>query len=125
MAADKKSESVPIKSLLYGANHVTHFDTIIITEGVFDMLKLNSLNNNCAVATFGKKLSPDQLYSISQYSVRIFCFDNEPDTQRQAQEYCRQLSVYPGVTHNVCLDAPDPATAPQHEIDSLLRFAFG
>ena len=125
VAASKTAESAPIKSMLYGMNHVTPYGTVIIVEGVVDMWRINAVQNNHALATFGKEISPAQLRLISQYAVRILCLDNEPQAQQQAKEYCRQLSVYPGTTHNVCLDAPDPASAPQHEIDALLRFAFG
>jgi hypothetical protein len=106
-------------------NHVTRYDTVIVVEGAADMWRVNLLRNNHAVAALGKDLTPAQLRLISQYAVRILCFDNEPKAQQQAKEYCAQLSVYPGTTHNICLDAPDPATASQHEIDALTRFAFG
>ena len=125
IAASKTAEAAPLKSTLYAANYTSRYDPIIIVEGVFDALAINQARRGSAVATFGKKLSLAQLRLISQHVVRIFAFDNEDEAQKDAKRYCNQLSAYPGTTHNVCLDAPDPATAPQHEIDSLLRFAFG
>lgn len=76
-----------------------------------------------AVATLGKSLTRDQIVKISKYPRRIICFDSEDEAQEQAKELAGYLSLYSGVTDTVCLDAPDPATAPRKEINSLLRYA--
>jgi len=125
ITASPEEEVVSIKTLLYGMNYVTYYDPIIVVEGATDMWRINQTRPHSAVATLGKKLTPEQLYLISRFAVRVLCFDGESITQQQAEDYCRQLSVYPGVTHNVCLDAPDPCTAPQLEIDALLKFTYG
>jgi len=125
LSAAKKNEVVSIKTLLYGMNYVTYYDPIIVVEGAADMWRINQTRPHSAVASVGKGLTPAQLQLISKFAVRVFCFDGESITQQQAKEYCHELSVYPGITHNVCLDADDPAKAPQSEIDALLEFTFG
>ena len=39
------------------------------------------------------------------------------------QELAAELDIHEGVANNVCVDAPDPATAPQKEIEALFEFA--
>ena len=119
LAAPKERESVPIKELLYGEHLVNRYDTVIVTEGVFDAVKIGKN----AVATFGKKLTPTQIGRIAQFPRRVICFDSEDITQQQARELAFQLSMFPGVTDNVCLDSPDPGSATASDIASLLRFA--
>ena len=119
LTAPKKREVVPIKTLLYGEHLVNPFKTVIVCEGVFDAVAIGPN----AVATLGKSLTREQKMKIAKYPRRIICFDSEDDTQQQARDLAGWLSLYSGVTDTVCLDAPDPATAPRKEIDSLLRYA--
>lgn len=119
LTAPPEREAEPIKSLLYGEQFISPFETIIVCEGVFDALRIG----RNAVATFGKSLTKAQMRRVAQYQRRIICFDSEPDTQCQAVALAKNLSVFPGLTDNVCLDAPDPATASQDEINALLRAA--
>lgn len=118
IAASPDRESVPLKTLLYGEQYMTHYKPVIVTEGVFDALRIGSN----AVATFGKKITREQFDRIRKYRHRVLCFDGERETQVQALELMKALSVYPGVTDNVCLDAADPGSAPQEEIDKLLDY---
>ena len=118
LSAPPSRELTPLKTLLYGEQFMTMYKPVIVTEGVFDALRIG----RNAVATFGKKITREQFDRIRKYRRRIICFDNEPETQEQARELMRALSVYPGVTDNVCLDAPDPGSAPQEEIDKLLEY---
>lgn len=119
LTAPKDRETVPIKSLLYGEQFLSHFEPVIVCEGVFDALRIG----RNAVATLGKKITPSQFDRIAKYPRRIICFDSEPETQEQARALAVRLQAFPGLTDNVCLDAPDPAEASQKEIESLLKFA--
>ena len=118
IAASPSRETTPLKTLLYGEQFMTMYKSVIVTEGVFDALRIG----RNAVATFGKKITKEQFDRIRKYRRRIICFDGETETQIQAKELMRALSIYPGVTDNVCLDAPDPGSAPQEEIDKLLEY---
>ncbi|MDR0611054.1 MAG: hypothetical protein LBG58_13160 [Planctomycetaceae bacterium] len=117
ISASKEQESVPIKTLLYGEQYRTFYDTIIITEGCFDVFNIGV----GAVAVFGKAVTSAQIYRISMFARRIVCFDNEADTQEQAKKLCYELSLFPGVTLNVCLDADDPGSAGKKEVKRLRR----
>lgn len=119
LTAPPKREAEPIKDNLFGQQFVTPFDTVIVVEGVFDAF---AIGRN-VVATLGKKVTPKQIELLSRYQRRIICFDGEEDTQQQAKELAAELDIHEGVTNNVCLDAPDPATASKKEIESLLRYA--
>lgn len=118
LAAPPKNEVEPLKTLLYGEQFVSPCDAVVVTEGVFDALRIG----RNAVATFGKKVTSEQFLKISRYAHRIICFDNEKDTQEQARALMRALSVYPGKTDNICLDAPDPGSATQEEVNELLQY---
>jgi hypothetical protein len=115
ISASKEQELQPIKTLLYGEQYRTFYDTIIVTEGVFDVFNIGI----GAVATFGKLITASQLLRISKFARRVICFDNEPDTQEQAKRLCYELSLFPGETLNVCLDADDPGSACKKEIKRL------
>ena len=114
VSASPEQESMNHKELLYGEDYVCK--TIIITEGCFDVWKIGF----GAVATLGTGYSTKQILRMSEYSKRVICFDNEREAQIRAKKLCDDLSVYPGETFNVQLDAKDPATASDKEI-RLLR----
>ncbi|MDR2115855.1 MAG: hypothetical protein LBP87_05685 [Planctomycetaceae bacterium] len=117
ISAAKNQEVQPIKTLLYGEQYRTFYDTIIVTEGVFDVFNIGV----GAVAVFGKAVTPAQRHRISRFARRVICFDNEPDTQEQAKQLCRELSIFSGETLNLCLDAADPGSADKKEIKRLRR----
>jgi DNA primase len=117
ISASKSQELLPIKTLLYGEQYRTFYDTIIVTEGVFDVFNIGV----GAVAVFGKMVTPAQKYRISKFARRIICFDNESDTQEQAKRLCYELGLFSGETLNVCLDAADPGSADRREIKRLRR----
>jgi hypothetical protein len=119
IAAGKDQEIEPLKTLLYGEQFLTRYDTAIVTEGAFDVWNIGI----GAVCTFGKAVTAAQIRKISQYQRRIICFDNEPDTQEEARKLCEELSLFPGTTIRVNLDADDPGSANKKEI-ALLRRVF-
>jgi len=119
LAAEKEQEAEPLKTLLYREQFLTHYDTVIVTEGVFDVWNIGI----GAVGTFGKAVTSAQIRKISQYRRRIICFDNEPKTQEEAKKLCEELSLFPGTTIRVNLDADDPGSASKTEIRRI-RKAF-
>jgi 5S rRNA maturation endonuclease (ribonuclease M5) len=123
IAADKDKELLPIKSMLYGEYFCSKYETIIVTEGIFDSLRLNCIFDKPvqAVATFGKEVSKEQVTKIGEYPRRIICFD--ADAQADAKLLAKQLSCFSGITEVVNLDAKDPSTASDKEILRLLKFA--
>lgn len=117
--APKDREFAPIKDYLFGEQFVKYSDPIIVCEGVFDAIRIGKN----AVATMGKKITDAQIARIAKYRERAILLDNERDTQEQARRIVLdQLSAYPGITHRISLDAPDPATASDKEVGELLSF---
>lgn len=105
------------KDILFGAEYCGH--TAIIVEGFFDMAKIGP----GAVCTFGLQYTAKQLYLMSKYAKRIICFDNSLNAQAVAAKLASDLAVFPGETLQICLDAPDPGSATDKEIQELRKAA--
>ncbi len=103
-------EEVPIKSLLYGAEHCRH--VVAVVEGPTDVWRIGK----GAAGTFGTNVSTAQLKRIAAYPVRVIAFDNEPTAQEQAKKLCYDLEPYPGKTVRVEIDAPDPGSMSPKEV---------
>jgi hypothetical protein len=104
ISAPLEEESIPHKSLLYGEDFAHH--SIIITEGPLDVWKIGP----GAAAT-----------KIAQYPTRVICFDNTKQAQLRAYQLCNDLSVLPGKTYNILLDAKDAGSATEKEIEKLRK----
>jgi hypothetical protein len=112
-SADRYSEKVPHKHLLYGADYVRH--TAIVVEGPLDVWKIGP----GAVATFGTAVTAAQVARIAAFPSRIICFDNDPAAQKIAHDLCRQLATLPGRTANIWLEAKDAGEASAKELRKL------
>ena len=126
IASTKDMESIQIRHLLYGMNFANAFDTVIIVEGVFDSIRLNTVIGKPvqALATFGKQVSKEQVLLLSKYPRRIICFDSEDSAQQDAQELGKALSCFSGPTEIVSLGgSKDPAASTDAELYRLLKFA--
>ena len=114
ISAKSSEEAIPHKEILYGADLARN--TIIIVEGPLDSWAVGA----GAVATFGTSITSSQLIEISKYPLRVICLDRE--AQKQANKLAKDLSVFPGITHNVVLETgADPADASTEEIQELRR----
>lgn len=118
VSASEAEEKIPHKSLLYGADKAG--SSICIVEGPIDAWAIGP----GAVATCGVGYTARQLEQMTRYTVRAICFDNEPQAQRRAKDLADVLSVFPGSTMVVQLDAKDAAEATRKEIRQL-RKAIG
>lgn len=115
--ADEKSFDE--KKWLLGLDMVRK--TALVCEGPLDAARMGP----GAVATFGLAVTSDQLLLISQIPERYICFDNSPEAQKIADKLCESLSVYPGKTCRMCLDADDPGSASKSEVRKVRDFVFG
>jgi DNA primase len=114
--APPEQESVPIKSVLYGSDLVRH--AVIICEGPIDAWTIGP----GAVATCGLGYTREQLIKLSQFSVKVVCFDSEFQAQKRARRLARQLQVFPGETYVVELQTgKDPNEADRREIMELRK----
>ena len=89
-------EVIHHKHILYGLDAVP-FDTIVIVEGILDAWKLG----NGAVATFGLKVTAQQIKLMMRYTRRIILFDNpskDPQAGPEAEKLATILSQKRGCT---------------------------
>lgn len=111
ISAAPEQESIPHKSILYGAHLTTH--SVVVMEGSISAWAVGP----GATATCGIGYSIDQLIAISRYPLRAICFDAEPAAQKRAEQLCRDLAPMPGVTENILLESgKDPAECDKEEI---------
>lgn len=115
LSAKPEHEEMPLKSLLYGKDLAIR--GIIICEGCFDVWKIGP----GAVCTFGTSYTRKQLEQIASFAFRVIAFDSEIPAQRKANKLCDDLSVFPGETIRVTLEAKDPGEAREEELQELRR----
>jgi hypothetical protein len=113
--ARPEQEVIPLKQCLYGFDFVRH--SIAVVEGPTDVWNIGP----GAVGTFGVGYSKSQLLKISKIPVRLICFDSEPEAQKRAKRLCDDLSVFPGRTTLIELDAADPGSASKKEVELLRK----
>lgn len=71
-------EGLQVGKILYNYDNLD-FDKnyCIITEGIFDVLKLTQLGYNNVVATFGAHITNDQIKLLMPFTKIIICYDND------------------------------------------------
>lgn len=115
LGAKAEQEEIDKKSLLYGEAFARH--AIAVVEGPTDAWKIGP----GAVATMGIVVTKSQVSRMAAFPTRLIVFDNEKDAQRRAEELCRELEPYAGVTYNLLLDSKDPGSATEKEIQQIRR----
>lgn len=115
VAAGADEESVSAKDLLLGEEMVR--GACIVVEGGFDAMRVGP----GAVATCGLSYTKAQVMRIARVPVRAIVFDHSPEAQRRADELCSRLEALPGKTYRVDIDAADPGSASDREIEHLRR----
>lgn len=114
LSANSNQEKINHKNLLFGEDHCLH--VVIICEGPFDVFKVGP----GAVALFGLGWSQEQLQKLSQFPVRVICFDNEIKAQNKAERLKNYLGNLEGETYSVKLESGnDPGDADPEEIEKL------
>lgn len=117
--AKPEEESMPAAELLYGEDYCRH--AVCVVEGPADVWRIGP----GAVATLGTSFSRDQVLRLAQYPIRAVCFDAGYEAQQRASRLCDQLMGFPGETTNIELEADDPGSASQKEINALRAMVFG
>lgn len=119
VSAKPHQEAISHKTLLYGADYC--FSTVLVTEGCPDCWA----GGPGTVGVFGINVTRAQRRAIARYPNRVICFDNEVEAQKRARRLAEDLSVLPGRTSVVQIDAKDLGSAPRKEIQKLRRAVFG
>jgi hypothetical protein len=117
LSASAEQEAYNHKELIYGIDHCRH--SIVAVEGPADAWNVGP----GAGCLFGIDFTPAQVLLLSQFPIRIICFDSSPDAQRRAEELCEQLAPFHGSTKRVELDAEDPGKAKPREVKALRKLA--
>jgi hypothetical protein len=117
--ASPLQKSFPEKEWLFGHDFVK--SRAIITEGPFDAINVGP----GAVATLGLAVTPAQIKLMADFPMRYVAFDNSEQAQVRADALCETLSVFPGKTVRINLDAEDPGSASRAEIRALRKHVFG
>ncbi len=117
VSASASEESVNHRRLIYGMDYCK--TSIVIVEGPIDAWKIGP----GAGALFGVGFLSAQVLLLAKFARRYVCLDSSPEAQVRARELVDQLSVFPGVTQNILLDAKDPGEANPKEIRQLRRIA--
>src|SRR3972149_1445972 len=118
---------MPIKSLLYNIDDIEQEQqNVIITEGVFDCIKVKSVFPS-VVAVLGTEVSQTQknlLISMKakNYFVMFDADTHITSTSKKAQDLANYLSAF-GKTKVIQLPSgKDPGDMTREEIDKLLKF---
>jgi DNA primase len=112
-SADPEHEAISHKELLYGEDYCRN--TVVVCEGPTDVWRIGP----GAVCTFGTTFTGAQVEKISKYPRRVICFDDESESQRQANELCSALEVFSGETVNIVLEGgkdPDSSRSEAKQI---------
>lgn len=115
VSACRGEEKIHHKDILYGEDKCAH--AIVVNEGPLDAWAVGP----GGVATCGVGWTAAQLERMSNYPVRVVCFDNEFKAQQRARKLCDELEVFPGITHNVTLSGKDASRSPKSEIQELRK----
>jgi len=112
---DKAVES--IKTCLYGIHKCQGNSWVIITEGVTKVWRLGP----GSVATFGAKVTYEQILQLKKFKKRIILFDNDEAGRAGAEDLAHHLSLFPEDTITIFLDTiADPADMSPSEVKELL-----
>lgn len=121
LGCHKEAEVLNQKEVLYGLDDALD-DSVVIVEGPMDVWRLGP----GAVATFGIDFKPAQVALLQQYTNKYICFDTtEPQALKQAEKLAAALSVHPGNTEVITIDADDPAEMAQTDADKMMEELIG
>ena len=115
LSASAEEEVINHKDLVYGMDFCTH--TVVVVEGPVDAWAIGP----GAGATFGTAFSMTQVKLLARFPRRFICLDSSHEAQQKAKELAGLLSMLPGMTENILLDAKDPGCASQKELQQLRR----
>lgn len=116
LSAAEDEEIMNHKHVVYGLDFCTQ--TVIAVEGPTDAWAIGP----GAGGMFGTAFTSQQVAALARFPRRFVCFDAASPAQRTARELCERLSVLPGTTENIVLDAKDPGSASKKELAELREY---
>lgn len=121
------SPGTDFSKYLFGINEIKQAtETVILVEGIFDKLKVDTLLHlyECdeikCLACFGKKVSKNQLYLLQLYNIKTVIIIYDSDALSEAKRYGIELNNYFNVLMGFC-KSKDPGDMEFDELSSLLN----
>ncbi len=112
--AKPEEEILSPKKILFGEDDC-HPGKVVVVEGPMDLFRIGP----GAVALMGLVYTSQQMRLIARYAVRTIVLDQ--DASEQSKRLCDDLSTFPGVTQRATLEAKDPGSASQKEVEQIRR----
>jgi hypothetical protein len=113
LTASKSEEMIDHKKLLYGHDYARN--SVVVVEGLFDVWAIGP----GALGTLGTRVSKAQIKQLAKYPKRYICYDH--GAERYMQRLAEELSLLPGKTFTIELEAKDPDSADTSELKSLRK----
>ena len=85
----------PPKDLFYNIDNCNG-DTVVITEGAFDVMRLGDRfgNNDNVICSWGTTMTQSQISTLKNKFKKVYMmFDNEPEAQEKARKFGLQISA--------------------------------
>lgn len=112
------------KSTLYGIDKTVGKRKIIIVEGPFDVMRLNTNNPGVSVSTFGTKTTDKQILMLTErFDVVNILFDSsekDKDALTNAKNIAEKITALGKQSHIFNLTKGDPADLSQKEADNIV-----
>jgi len=102
--------------------------TVILVEGIYDMINLHDKGLTNAICTFGtKNINDEKLAMLSIQGVdRADIFFDGDDAGQDAATKVKDMCERVGLAHrNICLTDKDPGALPQQTVDKLKSKLYG
>jgi hypothetical protein len=103
--------------VIYNWDRVKRSDTLVVTEGIFDVLNAGM---DRTVAIFGKSLSKFQTDLILYHGYSKIVFALDKDAVKKARKAAAELSKYHGNVWYLKMPWSDPGSAPSQEFNNLI-----
>jgi len=103
LACANKDEVIHHKDIVYGFDYAAPMNRCVVVEGITDVWRLGP----GAIATFGKKYTPEQLALIANNFKEVFVL-MDSDADKEADILMDQLTMLGTEVDTICLDEGDP-----------------
>jgi hypothetical protein len=115
LACANKNEVIHHKHIVYGFDYAAPLNRCVVVEGITDVWRLGP----GAIATFGKKYTPEQLALIANNFKEVFVL-MDADAGKEADILVDQLTMLGAKVDAICLDEGDPGALPDWYAKQLM-----
>lgn len=94
---------IPIKDCLYNYDKLQQGGRVIISEGIFDVLKTQKLMNRTTIGLFGKQLSNNQLTLLSKKNPSVVDLFLDKDAWNLCVEFACKIKMFTNCAVNIII----------------------